>query len=151
MNPQDITQNVMSQAVMATTIVKLLVDLIKLCWGGDQESQPPNWVPPVGAIVIGITVMVLLGIASSQDLTKGPPLASAILAGLMAATSAVGVTTLHTMARSVSPSPSVSPLVPAGGLQSPPSQGLTDVPGMNPYSQSVTMGTPLGGVHGWRG
>ena len=96
---QDLTSNIMVQTSTAVLIVKMLVDALKLCWGGDPEKQPPMWVPPISAFVIGIAILSLMGIALEQDLTRGPILAKTIIAGLIAGASALGVTELHTLAR----------------------------------------------------
>ena len=53
MTSTELTGQLINQAVMATTIVKVLVDLVKLGWGGDASSRPPGWVPPAAAVGIG--------------------------------------------------------------------------------------------------
>ena len=90
--------DIVSQATMAMTIVKMLVDLIKLAWGG-EEGHPPTWLPPIAALVIGILVMVLLAQTTGQDLTGSQALAQTILSGLMAGAGSIGVTELHKLAR----------------------------------------------------
>lgn len=84
---------------MATTLVKMLVDLVKLCWAG----HPPDWVPPLTALVAGIGVLALLAVALDEDLTQSRIVAQTILAGLMAAVGAIGVTELHKLARQTAP------------------------------------------------
>lgn len=87
--------DIITQATMATTLVKMLVDLVKLCWAG----HPPDWVPPLTALGAGIGVLALLAVALDQDLTQSRIVAQTILAGLMAAVGAIGVTELHKLAR----------------------------------------------------
>lgn len=56
-------------------------------------NDPPQWVPPVIALVLGPVVVLLLMVASSAPNTW-QSVAQAVLAGLMAAGIAVGVTDL---------------------------------------------------------
>jgi hypothetical protein len=91
--------DIITQATMATTLVKMLVDLVKLCWAG----HPPDWVPPLTALGAGIGVLALLAVALDQDLTQSRIVAQTILAGLMAAVGAIGVTELHKLARQAAP------------------------------------------------
>lgn len=107
--------DIITQATMATTLVKMLVDLIKMCWGG-EHGRPPTWVPPLAALASGIAVLMLLALALDQDLTQSRVLASTVLAGLMAAVGAIGVTELHRMARTPAITPPL-PLSPIGGYK----------------------------------
>ena len=102
MTPRLDAADIITQATMATTLVKMLVDLVKLCWGGDG-GRPPTWVPPLASLLCGIVVLMLLSVALDQDLTQTRVLASTVLAGLMAAVGAIGVTELHRLARQAGP------------------------------------------------
>ena len=102
MTPRLDAADIITQATMATTLVKMLVDLVKLCWGGDG-GRPPTWVPPLASLLCGIVVLMLLSVALDQDLTQTRVLASTVLAGLMAAVGAIGVTELHRLARQAVP------------------------------------------------
>ena len=117
-----------TQATMATTLVKMLVDLVKLCWGGD-DGHTPRWVPPVAAVGLGVSVLALLAIAVDQDLTQPRVAAQTVLAGLMAAVSAIGITELHKIARpGGEPWTAIPPPVYSGSSSAPQSYG--GVPGM---------------------
>ena len=113
-----------TQATMATTLVKMLVDLVKLCWGGD-DGHTPRWVPPVAAVGLGVSVLALLAIAVDQDLTQPRVAAQTVLAGLMAAVSAIGITELHKIARPAGGEPwtAIPPPVYSGSSSAPPSYG----------------------------
>jgi hypothetical protein len=110
---------------MATTLVKMLVDLVKLCWGGER-GRPPTWIPPLTALGAGVGVMALLALALDQDLTQNRVLASTILAGLMAAVGAIGVTELHRLARATTgPAPPEAPYASPTPTESTPSPPAT--------------------------
>lgn len=80
--------NVLIQAAAATTFVKVLIDLLKTAW------QAPRWVPPTLAVVLGPGAVVLLLVADNKPLDQAA-LAGAILAGIMAGGTAIGVTELQ--------------------------------------------------------
>ena len=94
--------DIITQATMATTIVKMLIDVLKLCWGGDA-GKPPTWVPPIASLGCGVAIMALLALAIDQDLTQPRTIAATVLSGLMAAVGAIGVTELHKLARQAAP------------------------------------------------
>lgn len=76
---------ILALSLAATTIVKVLIDVLKLAW------STPTWAPPLLAVVGGPFVVVLLMMADAQVLTQ-QALAQAILAGILAGGGAVGVT-----------------------------------------------------------
>jgi hypothetical protein len=75
-------------ATAATTFAKLVVDLVRL--GVDM----PRWGSPLLAWLAGTASIALLMVAEGQELTQ-PLVAQAILAGILAAGAAVGVTELQ--------------------------------------------------------
>ncbi len=79
---------IITLALAAATIVKVLVDLVKMAW------SVPQWLPPGLALAAGIGCVVLLLVASGNviDVQLG---SLAVLAGILAAGSAVGVTELQ--------------------------------------------------------
>ena len=112
-----------TQATMATTLVKMMVDLVKLCYGGDT-GHTPTWVPPVAAVLFGVGILALLATAVDQDLTQPRVAAQTVLAGLMAAVSAIGITELHKIARpGGEPWTAIPPPVYSGSSSAPPSYG----------------------------
>ncbi len=78
-------------ALSATTVAKTGVDLVRL--GVDT----PRWLPPALATVIGVGAVLLLMVATSVALDAAA-IASAVLAGILAAGGAVGVTELSRQA-----------------------------------------------------
>lgn len=78
---------VIGLALAATTIVKVLIDILKMAW------DAPRWASPVLAVVLGPAAVILLMLASDQQLTS-QLLAQAVLSGWLAAGGAVGVTEL---------------------------------------------------------
>lgn len=82
-----IDAGLVSLALAAATVVKIVVDLVKLALSGES----PQWVPPLLALVLGPIVVVLLLLAAGQPLTT-QTLAQAVLAGILSAGVAVGVT-----------------------------------------------------------
>lgn len=85
--------SILMLALSATTIVKVLVDLVKLGWG-----SVPQAIPPAVATVTGVGIVVALLVADGQALTQ-QAMAQAILAGILAAGGAVGVTELSNRAQ----------------------------------------------------
>lgn len=83
--------SILGLALAASMISKCIVDLLRLAF------DSPRWVPPLLAVGVGIAAVVLLMVASSQPLTAAA-LASAVLAGILAGGSAVGVTELSNRA-----------------------------------------------------
>lgn len=78
---------ILTLALATTTIAKILVDMIRL--GGPL----PAWASPVLALLTAICVANLLQVAAGVALTPATE-ATAILAGILAAGTAVGVTEL---------------------------------------------------------
>ena len=107
--------DIIAQTAMAVTICKGLVDLLRMCWGGDRQKQPPHWVPPVAAMILGPVIIALLNLTVHADLTDPSTVGKVLLAGFMTTLSAIGVTELHNQA---TPLPS-APFVPSQPLQNP--------------------------------
>ncbi len=83
-----IDTNIITLALAAATICKALVDMIR------QGIALAGWISPLLAIAFGILATFLLLIADGSVLT--PQLsAQAVLAGILAGASAVGVTELQ--------------------------------------------------------
>lgn len=82
-------QEIIILALAATTIVKALVDMSRLAF-----NAPPRWLSPLFALVVGILVSFLLRLANGEVITSAIA-AQCVLAGLLAAASAVGVTELQ--------------------------------------------------------
>lgn len=77
--------NILLLASSAASIVKVLVDALKLA------VEPPRWAPVALALLGGIVVVLLMLVADGQPLTAQTQ-AQAALAGLLAGGMAVGVT-----------------------------------------------------------
>lgn len=82
-------QDIIILALAATTFTKVFVDMIRLAF-----NAPPRWLSPLFAVVVGVAVSFLLRTANADPIT-GPVAAQCILAGMLAAASAVGVTELQ--------------------------------------------------------
>jgi len=82
-------ETLVMQAIAVTTISKILVDMTKLGF-----PTMPSWVPPLAALVYSIAVAQLMLVASGVDLTRAN-IAQSILAGILAAGAAIGVTELQ--------------------------------------------------------
>lgn len=81
--------NILEQTLAATTICKVLVDMFRL-------AQPtPGRFAPALAIVFGVSACLFLVLAADETLTVAAA-ARSVLAGVLAAGSAVGVTALQT-------------------------------------------------------
>ena len=74
-------------AAAAAMFAKAIVDMARIA------VDLPRWGPPVVALIVGIGAVILLMLADSVVLT-GAVLATSVLAGILAAGSAVGVTEL---------------------------------------------------------
>jgi hypothetical protein len=75
-------------ALAGATVAKTLVDLLKMA------MDTPRWVQPAAGIVAGILTILLMEVADrvAIDLAVG---AQIVLAGILAAGSAIGVTELQ--------------------------------------------------------
>lgn len=80
-------ETIIGLALAATTVVKVLIDILKIGW------DAPRWAAPALATLLGPAAVILLMLASAQALTE-QTVAQAVLAGLLAAGGAVGVTEL---------------------------------------------------------
>jgi hypothetical protein len=83
---------IITLALAATTIVKALVDVLRMGWSS------PAWAPPTLAMLGGIVVVLLLMVASGEPISQQAG-AQAVLAGILAGGSAVGVTELQRRTR----------------------------------------------------
>jgi hypothetical protein len=79
---------ILTQALAAATICKVIVDMIR------GIADIPSWLSPVLALTFGVVAAVLLRVASGDALASDS-IAQAVLAGVLAAGSAVGVTELQ--------------------------------------------------------
>lgn len=100
---------IITLALAAATVVKIVVDLVKL--GVDA----PRVLPPLLALILGPIIVVLMTMAQATPLTQAV-LAADLLAGLIAAGVAMGVTSLGDHAKTAlqlrrarGPRPIVSP------------------------------------------
>jgi hypothetical protein len=89
-----IPSNIILQAAAAATFVKVLIDILKMA------TDPPRWAPPALAVSGGIGIILLLMVAGDVALTRAA-IANAILAGIMAGGTAVGVTELSKRANPI--------------------------------------------------
>jgi hypothetical protein len=78
-------ETIITLALAATTVVKVLVDLARMA------APLPRWLPPLLAIGSGILVVLLLMVAEGRVVTAQLA-AQAVLAGIMTGGMAVGVT-----------------------------------------------------------
>lgn len=76
-------------ALVATVFVKVVIDVIRLGF----PMQLPTWASPVMALVFG-QVFVFLITVSGGEVIQASVVSDIILAGVLAAGSAVGVTDL---------------------------------------------------------
>ena len=81
--------DITTKTLAIVTIVKVLVDMAKMA-----VPEMPKWLPPVVAVPFGIITAVLLDLAGGIPLTPAT-IATSILAGILAAGAAVGVTELQ--------------------------------------------------------
>lgn len=86
--------NILILSAAGSAIVKAVVDLIKMA-----VPNPPQWVLPLCAAMVGILALLLLLVATGTTLTP-QSIAQGVLAGVLAGAGAVGLTELHRSARS---------------------------------------------------
>lgn len=79
---------ILQQVLAAATICKILVDLVR------QTTKCESWMLPILAIVFGISASILISL-SMNPLFTVPIIAQSIIAGILAAGSAMGVTELQ--------------------------------------------------------
>lgn len=82
-------QDITTKTLAIVTIVKILVDMVKI-----SNPNIPTYVPPLVATVFGIITAILVDMASGVPIT-GQSIATSILAGILAAGGAIGVTELQ--------------------------------------------------------
>lgn len=75
-------------SLMAATLVKVVVDLVKMA------AEMPQWIAPALALLLGVAFVLVLMIASEVPLTA-PAIAQGIIAGVLAASTAIGSTALQ--------------------------------------------------------
>lgn len=83
------TETVITNALAAASIAKILVDILRMAF-----PNRPDWVSPLLAVLFGIGASVLLLLTQDVELTRAA-LAQAVLAGVLAGGSAVGITQLQ--------------------------------------------------------
>jgi hypothetical protein len=83
------TMDITTKTLAIVTIVKVLVDMTKMA---NPELKP--WVPPFTSTVFGIITAVLLDLSAGVSINS-QTLATSVLAGILAAGAAVGVTELQ--------------------------------------------------------
>ena len=81
--------DLMTEAMAITTIVKILVDMVQL-----GMPTMPKWVKPLSALVFGIVVGQLFLLSNGDELTR-QAIATSILTGVLAAGAAIGITELQ--------------------------------------------------------
>lgn len=84
----DAEGTIITWALASATVAKAAVDLVRM-----GLPALPSWVPPLLAVVAGIGAVLLLMLSASVPLSAQSA-ATAVLAGILAAGSAVGVTEL---------------------------------------------------------
>lgn len=83
MNPTDISPADILGLGGASVIVTIIVEVILRAWNPDDASK--NRFGPLVALVIGVVVVVLFAVLQAA------PIANAILTGLLAGASAMGI------------------------------------------------------------
>lgn len=81
--------DITTKTLAIVTIVKILVDMVKIA-----NPNIQTYVPPLAATIFGILTAILLDMASGTAL-NGQSIATSILAGILAAGGAIGVTELQ--------------------------------------------------------
>ena len=84
----EIQADILQQALASATIAKVLVDLIR------QTAKFPKWTYSILSLGFGIFASLLF-VLSSEVALNSQTVSQAILAGILAAGSAVGVTELQ--------------------------------------------------------
>jgi hypothetical protein len=79
---------ILQQALAAATICKIIVDLVR------QTTKCPTWILPVLAILFGILSSVFISL-SMNPVINVTNFAQSVIAGILAAGSAMGVTELQ--------------------------------------------------------
>ncbi|NNJ10584.1 hypothetical protein EKD04_009610 [Chloroflexales bacterium ZM16-3] len=83
-----LSPNIVTAALAAATIAKILVDLLRM------TNKLPAWTSPLLAVGFGIMAAVLLQVAAGVAITSANT-AQAVLAGIVAASTAIGSTELQ--------------------------------------------------------
>lgn len=84
----DFDINILQQALASATLTKILVDLVR------QTSKFQGWIFPLLAVGFGVATSVLLTLSASISLDIAI-ISKSIIAGILAAGSAIGVTELQ--------------------------------------------------------
>lgn len=79
---------ILQQALAAATICKILVDLVR------QTTKCETWLLPILAILFGIVASILISLSINPLITVSI-ISQSIIAGILAAGSAMGVTELQ--------------------------------------------------------
>lgn len=81
--------DITTKTLAIVTIVKILVDMIKIAM-----PNQPTYIPPLAATVFGIITAILVDLAEGT-IINSQSIATSILAGILAAGGAIGVTELQ--------------------------------------------------------
>lgn len=81
--------DITTKTLAIVTIVKILVDMVKIAM-----PDTPTYIPPLTATVFGIIAAILVDM-SSGVVINGQSIATSVLAGILAAGGAIGVTELQ--------------------------------------------------------
>jgi hypothetical protein len=84
----DFDVNILQQALASATLTKILVDLVR------QTAKCKSWTFPLLAVAFGIISSLLLALSVNVPLDV-PIISKSIIAGILAAGSAIGVTELQ--------------------------------------------------------
>jgi hypothetical protein len=79
---------ILQQVLAAATICKILVDLVR------QTTKCEGWMLPILAIIFGISASILISLSINPLITVSI-ISQSIIAGILAAGSAMGVTELQ--------------------------------------------------------
>lgn len=84
----DFDVNILQQALASATLTKILVDLVR------QTSKFESWIFPLLAVTFGIATSILLTLSSGITMDVSI-ISKSIIAGILSAGSAIGVTELQ--------------------------------------------------------
>jgi len=86
--------DILTQALAATMIVKVLIDMWRYYYRYTDTLYVPSYVYPIAAVILGIGICQLLAVASGEPYTP-QVIAQNVVAGILAAGNAIGVTELQ--------------------------------------------------------
>ncbi|MBX0328700.1 hypothetical protein K2Z83_13540 [Oscillochloris sp. ZM17-4] len=85
---EGLSPSIVTAALAAATIAKILVDLVRM------TNKLPAWSSPILAVVFGVAAAFLLQLAAGTEFTSSLA-AQSVLAGIVAASTAIGSTELQ--------------------------------------------------------